>query len=88
MQYDSNKHTDVSLFKSRLVREIKGKAADKLYKKSCLVVQGYNNTKKTAFLTQALTIQQCSECLLLTISPMLQKREMKIMLRNIMQAYT
>ena len=38
MQYDSNKHADVSLFKSRLVREIKGKVTDKPYKKSRLMI--------------------------------------------------
>ena len=53
LQYDSNKYAGVSLFKSRLVYEIKRKATDKPYKKSCLVIQGYNNTEKTALLTQA-----------------------------------
>ena len=74
LQYDSKKHTSVSLFKSRLVREIKGKATDKPYKKSRLVVQGYNDTEKTALLTQAPTIQRCSQRLLLSVSPALQKR--------------
>ena len=52
------------------------------------MVQGYNNIEKTALLTQAPIIQQCSQCLLLLVSPILQKRGMKIMLRNIKQAYT
>ena len=56
-QYDTNKYAGFNLFKSRLVREIKGKTIDKPYKKSCLVVQGYNNTKNTAFLTNAPIIQ-------------------------------
>ena len=38
LQYDFNKYAGVSLFKFRLVREIKGKATDKSYKKSRLVV--------------------------------------------------
>ena len=38
LQYNFNKHARVSLFKSRLVREIKKKATDKPYEKSCLVV--------------------------------------------------
>ena len=42
---------------SRFVHEINRKATDKLYKKSNLVVQGYNDTKKTGFLTQVPTIQ-------------------------------
>ena len=60
LQYNSNKHVEVCLFKSRLVREIKRKTANKLYKKSRFVVQDYNDTEKTAFLTQAPTIQQYS----------------------------
>ncbi len=60
LQYDSNKHAKVRLFKFRLVREIKRKTTNKPYEKSRLVVQGYNDTEKTAFLTQAPTIQRCS----------------------------
>ncbi len=88
LQYDSNKHAGVFLFKSRLVYEIKGKMINKSYKKSCLVVQSYNDIEKTALLTQALTIQQCSQCLLISVAPVLRKQKMKIMLWNIMQAYT
>ena len=88
VQYDSNKHVGVSLFKSRLICEIKGKATNKPYKKSGLVVQGYNNTEKIALLTQAPTIQQCSQRLHLSILPVLWKQRMKIRLRNITQAYT
>ena len=73
VQYDFNKHTGISLFKSCLVREIKGKATDKLYIKSRFMVQGYNNTEKTAFLTQAPTIEQYSQRLLLSISLALRK---------------
>ena len=80
LQYDFNKHAGVSLFKSYLVCKIKRKTTDKLYEKSCFVVQGYNNTKKIAFLTQATTIQRSSQRLLLSVGPTLQKQEMKIML--------
>ena len=51
------------------------------------MVQGYNDTKKTALLTQILTIQQCSQRLLLLVSPALRNQKMKIMLWNITQAY-
>ena len=88
VQYDSNKHAGISLFKSRLVCEIRGKMTDKSYEKSRLVVQDYNDTEKTALLTQAPTIQRCSQRLLLLISPALRIRKMKIMLRDITQAYT
>lgn len=56
LQYNSNKHAGLGLFKSYLVRKIIGKLTDKPYKKSCLIVQGYNNIEKTVFLTQAPTI--------------------------------
>lgn len=57
MQYNSNKHGGVNLFKFRLIYEIKGKVIDKSYKKSCFVIQGYNDIEKTVFLFQVLTIQ-------------------------------
>lgn len=60
LQYDSHKHAGVSLFKSRLVQEIKAKATDKPYKKPRLVILAYNYTEKTALFTQVLTIQRCS----------------------------
>lgn len=71
MQYTSNKYADVNLIKFHLIREIKRKAIDKSYKKSCFVIQGYNDIKKTTFLFQAPIIQQYSQYLLLSISPML-----------------
>ena len=88
LQYDSNKHAGVSLFKYRLLREIKGKATDKPYEKSRLVLQSNNDIEKMALLTQAPAIQQCSQRLLFLISPALRKQKMKIMLQNITQAYT
>ncbi len=83
LQYNSNKHIRVHLFKSRLVHKIKGKTTNKSYKKFRLVVQGYNDTEKTTLLNQAPTIQQYSQCLLLSVAPALRKREMKILLRDI-----
>jgi hypothetical protein len=40
-QYDPVKHGGIRIFKSRLVRKIKGKATNALYEKSRLVIQGY-----------------------------------------------
>lgn len=51
LQYDFNKYTGISLFKFYFVRKINKKTTDKQYKNSRLVVQDYNNTKKTALLT-------------------------------------
>lgn len=53
LQYKFNKHIRVGLFKFYLVHKIKRKKNDKSYKKFCLVVHGYNNTEKSALLTQA-----------------------------------
>ena len=88
IQYDSMKHDGTRLFKSRLVREVKGKTTSKPYEKSRLVVQGYNDAEKMAILTQAPTIQRCSQRLLLAITPALRKVGMQVMLRDITQAYT
>lgn len=60
LQYNFNKYAKVRLFKSRFICEIKRKITNKLYEKSCLIVQSYNDTEKTTLLTQAPTIQQCS----------------------------
>lgn len=49
LQYDFNKYAGINLFKSCLVREIKRKATKKIYEKSCLMIQGYNNIKKRLF---------------------------------------
>jgi len=49
-QYDSNVHR-AQIFKSRLVREVKGKETDTPYKKSRLIIQGYNNNSKGIILT-------------------------------------
>lgn len=73
MQYNSNKYADVNLFEFHFVYEIKRKATDKPYKKSRLIIQGYNDIKKMALLTQVLIIQQCSQRLLFSISLTLKK---------------
>ena len=53
---------------------------NKPYKKSCIILQGYNNIEKTVFWTQALIIQQYNQRLLFWFAPILQKQEMKIIL--------
>ncbi|VCU40782.1 Bgt-50623 [Blumeria graminis f. sp. tritici] len=47
--YDPNKHIG-RIFKSRMVREIKGKATGSPYEKSRLIIQGYNNEGKATIL--------------------------------------
>ncbi len=52
------------------------------------MIQGDNDTEKTALLTPTPTIQQYSQRLFFSISPLLRKRRMKIILQDITQAYT
>lgn len=78
---------DVRIFKSRMVREIKGSTTNAPYEKSRLVVQGYNDEKKHEILTQSPTIQRCSQRLILALAPYLRTFGMILMLRDITQAY-
>ena len=55
-QYDPVKHDGVRIFKSRLVREIKGKLIDALYEKSRLVIQDYQYNRKETIFTQFSTL--------------------------------
>ena len=50
-QYDPVKHNGIRVFKSRLVREIKGKATEAPYEKSRLVIQGYQDDGKEMIFT-------------------------------------
>jgi hypothetical protein len=52
IKFDPNIHGH-RIFKSRIVREVKGKATDSLYEKSRLVIQGYNDDEKANILCQA-----------------------------------
>ncbi|KAM4057859.1 hypothetical protein HRG_014490 [Hirsutella rhossiliensis] len=55
-RYNEAKHGNHHIFRSRMVREVKGKET-KPYEKSRLVVQGHNQ-EKTTLLTQSPTIQR------------------------------
>lgn len=88
LKYDPDEHGDIRIFKSRLVREVKGKTT-KPYEKSRLVVQGYNDTEKETVLTQSPTIQRMSQRLLLALGPtLIRDYNAKGELRDITQAYT
>jgi hypothetical protein len=52
-QFNDFKHKEERIFKSRIVREIKGKATPILFEKSCLVIQAYNDHGKEVILTQS-----------------------------------
>lgn len=83
LQYDSNKYTGVYIFKSYLIHEVKKKTTNKLYKRSCFMMQGYNDIEKSVFLTQVFIIQQCRQCFLLLITPALCKQGIKMILCDI-----
>jgi hypothetical protein len=85
-QYDKRLHSGIRIFKSRLVREVKGKTT-KPYEKSRLVIQGYQDHGKEAILTQSPTIQRCSQRLMMSLAPVLVQRGMSVELRDITQAY-
>lgn len=87
MRYDPVKHGRHRIYRSRLVREVKGKST-KPYEKSRLVVQGFNDQGKKTILTQSPTIQRSSQRLLLALAPSLIKKGHKLSLRDITQAYT
>lgn len=84
--YDPNVHGDIHIFKSRVVREVKGKN-EKPYEKSRLVVAGCNDRDKTNILTQSPTIQRASQRLLLVLAPSLIREGYVVQLRDVTQAY-
>ncbi|KAH8193590.1 hypothetical protein TruAng_012245 [Truncatella angustata] len=87
IKYDPYLHKGIRIFKTRLVREIKGKTT-RPYEKSRLVVQGYGDDSKDQILTQAPTIQRVSQRLILVLGPTLIKSYGMVgELRDITQAY-
>ncbi|KAM4062036.1 reverse transcriptase (RNA-dependent DNA polymerase) [Hirsutella rhossiliensis] len=86
-RYDQMTHGNYRIFRSRMVREVKG-INTKPYEKSRLVIQGHNDFEKTTLLTQSPTIQRVSQRLILAIAPgLLQNYGITLSLRDITQAY-
>jgi hypothetical protein len=77
-QFNDFKHGGEQIFKSRIVREIKGKATPTSFEKSRLVIQAYNNHGKEVILTQSPTIQRASQRLIIALAPTLIKLGMTI----------
>ncbi|KAI6476885.1 hypothetical protein MCOR13_011804, partial [Pyricularia oryzae] len=87
MKYDPTLHKG-RMWKTRLVREIKGQTSAQPYEKSRMVLQGYNDPEKEELLTQAPTIQRMSQRLLLAIGAgLIARSDMRFELRDITQAY-
>ena len=88
-KYDPYDYDGIRLFKSRLVREIKGKTTETPYEKSRLVIQGYQDDGKLTILTQSPTIQRASQRAIIALAPyLLQNKGMNLWSRDISQAYT
>ena len=73
------------IFNSRFVDSIKYEGTPEAYKKSRLVVQGYND-KTHGLLTYSPTVQRSSQPLLLFLAALFP--EWSIIQRDITQAYT
>jgi len=86
--FDPAKHGGTRIFKSRMVREVKGKATDTPYEKSRMVIQGHSDDDKELILTQSPTIQRASQRIIMAIAPSLVRKGMELWLRDITQAYT
>jgi hypothetical protein len=87
-KYNPEKHGNIRIFKSRMVREIKGKETDSPYEKSRLVIQGHSDQGKELVLTQSPTIQRASQRILVALAPSLIRQGMMLWIRDITQAYT
>ncbi|EDU51549.1 conserved hypothetical protein [Pyrenophora tritici-repentis Pt-1C-BFP] len=74
--FDPTLHGGYRIFKSRMVREVKGKTMVR-----------YNDEGKHEILTQSPTIQRASQRLILALAPALLDEGMVVELRDITQAY-
>jgi hypothetical protein len=78
--------SDVRIFSSRFVNEIKHSDTNKAFEKSRLVVQAFKNQNKTLVLTQSSIIQRVSQRLIICLAVTLSS-SMKLYLRDITQVY-
>jgi hypothetical protein len=77
--------SDVRIFSSRFVNEIKHPDTNKAFEKFRLVVQAFRDQNKILVLTQSLIIQRVSQRLIICLAVTLS--QMDLYLRNIIQAY-
>ncbi len=80
-----NVSTDVRIFSSRFVNEIKHSEIEKAFEKFRLVIQTFNDQNKILVLTQFSIIQRVSQRLIICL--VISLFQMKLYLRNITQAY-
>jgi hypothetical protein len=77
--------SDVRIFSFRFVNKIKHSNTDKAFEKFRLVVQTFKNQNKIFVLIQSSIIQRISQRLIICLAATLS--QMKLYLRNIIQAY-
>jgi hypothetical protein len=77
--------TDVRIFRSRFVNEIKHSDTEKAFEKFRLVIQAFNDQNKILVLIQSSIIQRVSQRLIICLVVSLS--QMKLYLRDIIQAY-
>ena len=77
---------EARVFNSRFVNQIKNKGTEKVFEKSRLIIQAFNNLGKYKILTQALTIQRVSQRLIIALTLTISK--LSLYTRDITQIYT
>ena len=85
--HHKNVFINARIFNFRFVDEIKHSDIDKIFEKSQLIIQTYNNMKKNLVLTQTPTIQRISQRLVVCLAAVLQDGDVQLYLRNITQMY-
>ena len=79
--------SDIRVFNARFVNEIRNENTKKTYKKSRLIIQTYNNSKKNQIFIQLSIIQRMNQRLILCIVVMIESDSIKLYFRNITQTY-
>ncbi|KAI7974032.1 hypothetical protein EIK77_002386, partial [Talaromyces pinophilus] len=69
------------IFNLQFMDETKNPSTDKAFKKSCLVIQAYNNINKSFVLIESPIIYRCSQYLILCLAP--YKKDLKLYLQDI-----
>lgn len=78
---------DIWVFTSQYIDEIKNANTNMVFKKSCLIVQIYNDFNKDLILTKLPIIQQVSQHLIIYLATILLDIITKLYFYNIIQAY-
>jgi hypothetical protein len=77
--------SNIRIFNSRFVDEVKNPGTEKAFEKSRLMMQAFNDQNKTLVLIQSSIIQRVSQRLIICLAASLP--QMNLYLRDIIQAY-